>query len=124
MNELIKLLMSQTGVDQSQAEGGLGLLLKVAQDKLSSGDFSELGKAIPGALALLESAPQSGGGLLGGLASALGGGKMGVLAELVAGFSKLGVSADTARQFAPVVIGWLQKNGSTQAIEIIKKLLG
>lgn len=127
MNELIQQLISQIGVNQDQAEGGVGLLLKVAQEKLSSGDFAEVAKAIPGAAALLGAAPANGGGssLIGSLASALGGGgKLGTLAELVGGFGKLGINADTARQFGPVILDYLQKNGSSQAVAVIKKLLG
>lgn len=127
MNELIQQLVAQLGVNQQQAEGGLGLLLKVAQEKLASGDFSELLKVIPDASALLGAAPQGGGGssLIGSLASALGGGgRLGTLAELAAGFSKLGVSTDIARGFGPVVMEYLQKNGSQQALAIVRKLLG
>jgi hypothetical protein len=123
MNELIQQLVAQIGVSQAQAEGGLGLLLKVAQEKLSSGDFAEVSQAIPEATTLLGAAPQGGGSLLGGLAAALGGSRAGTLAELAAGFGKLGVNADTARRFGPVVLAYLQKNGSTQALDIVKKLL-
>jgi len=128
MNDLIQMLTSQLNLDQGQAEGGVGLLLKVAQEKLGAGDFSQLAGAIPDASKLLSAAPASGGGgllgALGGLASSLGGGKLGTLAELAAGFEKLGVGGDIARQFGPIVLAYLQKNGSGQALDIVKKLLG
>lgn len=127
MNDLIQMLTSQLNLDQGQAEGGVGLLLKVAQEKLGAGDFSQLAGAIPDASKLLSAAPAAGGGLLGalgGLASSLGGGKLGTLAELAAGFEKLGVGGDIARQFGPIVLAYLQKNGSGQALDIVKKLLG
>ena len=37
--DLIQQLMQQVGVSQDQAEGGVGLLLNTAKDKLSGGDF-------------------------------------------------------------------------------------
>lgn len=127
MNELIQMLTSQLKLDQGQAEGGVGLLLKVAQEKLAAGDFSQLVGAIPDASKLLSAAPAAGGGgllgALGGLASSLGGGKLGTLAELAAGFDKLGVGGDVARQFGPIVLAYLQKNGRGQALDIVKKLL-
>ncbi len=127
MNELIQMLTSQLNLNQGQAEGGVGLLLKVAQEKLAAGDFAQLASAIPDASTLQSAAPAAGGGgllgALGSLASSLGGGKLGTLAELAAGFDKLGVSSDIARQFGPVVLAYLQKNGSGQALDIVKKLL-
>ena len=67
MNELIQMLVSQVGINQKQAEGAVGLLLKVAQDKLSADDFSTLSGAIPDALKLLAGAPAAGGSTGAGL---------------------------------------------------------
>ena len=48
MEELIKQVVSQLGVQEGQAKGGVGLLLKLAQDKLG-GDFSKITDVIGGA---------------------------------------------------------------------------
>ena len=39
---LIEALTQQLGVSSEQAEGGAGLLLQMAKEKLSEGDFSQL----------------------------------------------------------------------------------
>jgi hypothetical protein len=62
MNELISMLVKQVGVQEGQAQGGAGLLLKLAQDKLG-GDFSKVAQYIPGAQDLIKSAPAAGWGL-------------------------------------------------------------
>jgi len=45
---LMKLVTSQLGVTQNQAMGGVGSELTLAQEKLPSGDFNALAKALPG----------------------------------------------------------------------------
>ena len=46
MTELIQQLVSQLGVQPDQAQGGAGLLFKLAQDRLG-GDFGTLSAALP-----------------------------------------------------------------------------
>ena len=129
--DLIQQLMQQAGVSQDQAEGGVGLLLNTAKDKLSGGDFSELANVIPGAEKFMSAAPaesDSGGGMmgaLGGLASSLGGGgNLGSIASLLGGFSKLGIDTDTAKKFLPVVQSFLEGKLGSGPMDAIKKLLG
>ena len=76
MNELIQQLVSQLGVNPDQAKGGAGSLFKMVQSKLG-GDFSKITQALPAVTDLIKAAPAEGGAskLLGGLASAIGGGK-------------------------------------------------
>ena len=85
MNELIQQLVSQLGVNPDQAKGGAGLLFKVAQSKLG-GDFSKITQALPAVTDLIKAAPAEGGAskLLGGLASAIGGG---IVYALIAGLA-------------------------------------
>ena len=45
--ELVQLITENLGVDQGQAEGGLGLILKHAKEKLAAGDFSKVADLIP-----------------------------------------------------------------------------
>nr|WP_082708761.1 DUF2780 domain-containing protein [Marinobacterium profundum] len=128
MSELIQQLVSAAGVTEGQAEGGSGLLLKLLQDKLSAGDFSQLSAIIPNASGLLEAAPDSGGGglmgVLGGLVSSFGGGKLGDLAGLAAGFSKLGLNADMISQFSSVLLNYIQSQGGEGVAALVKKALG
>ena len=59
---LTSLLTKQLGVTDTQASGGVGSMLKLAQEKLAAGDFDKIAKAIPGSDKYLASAKQ----LLGG----------------------------------------------------------
>lgn len=125
VNELIQQLTAGLGIQENQARGGVGLLFKVAQQKLAAGDFSELAKALPGVQCMIQQAPETGGGakLLGGLASALGGGKAADLATLAGGFSKLGIDAATARRFVPIVTQFLGARLSPAIKETVLRAL-
>ena len=59
--------------------------------------------------------------MLGGLASALGG-NAAILANLVSGFSKLGLSVD-GRKFVPIVIDFLRKHVSPDVVAKIEAAL-
>jgi len=122
MNELISLLVGQLGVDEGQAKGGAGLLFKLAQEKLGDLDFQKVKDAVPDVDDLISAAPEGGsvGGLLGGLASSLGGGDLGNLAELAGGFKSLNLDADMIAKFLPIVLSFVQGKGG----DSLKTLLG
>ena len=127
MNELIAQLVSQLGVQEGQAKGGAGLLLKLAQSKLG-GDFSKVAQALPGVQDLISSAPASGGAakLLGGLAGALGGGKAGGLADLASlagGFSQLKLDPSMIGKFVPVILSFVQGKGGQDVGRILSSVL-
>jgi hypothetical protein len=124
MNELIGTLVKQLGVQEKQAQGGAGLLLKLAQDKLG-GDFSKVAAAVPGAADLVQQAPESGGAasLLGGLASAIGGGKAADLASLAGGFSQLKLDPSMVAKFVPVILEFVKSKGGQEALGLLTKVL-
>jgi hypothetical protein len=98
------------GLSKDQLQGGLGSVLKLAQEKLQKGDFDKVAGAIPGASGYLDKAKSLGavsGPLkdLGGLNAALG---------------KLGISPDTASKFLSELPGLVSKMGG----EDVGKLLG
>ena len=113
--ELIKLLTHQLGVNQEQAQGGAGLIFKLAKDKLGADDYSQIAQQVPGIESLVDSAPGSGmlGSALNGLASNLGGGDMdmGNLAGLAGGFSKLGLDSGMIGRFIPAILSFVQAKG-------------
>jgi Protein of unknown function VcgC/VcgE (DUF2780) len=94
--ELIEQLTQNLGINENQAKGGAGLIFKLAQEKLGSGEFAQLVSAVPTVGNLVGEAPQPGGGLagaLGGLAGAMGGGgQLANIAALAGGFGQLGLS--------------------------------
>ncbi|MES9832656.1 MAG: DUF2780 domain-containing protein [Candidatus Thiodiazotropha sp. DIVDIV] len=127
MMELVQQLVAGAGVNQQQAEGGAGLLLGLVKDQLSSGDFSQVADAVPGIDSLINAAPSedSGGlgGLLGGVASALGGESAGNMAALASGFSKLDLDAGMIGKFVPIVLSFLQSQGGDGVSSLVAKVL-
>ena len=126
MMELVQQLVQGAGVSSTQAEGGAGLLFGLVKDQLSSGDFSKVADAVPGIEGLIDAAPDSGGGLggmLGGVASALGGSELGNLASLASGFSKLDLDAGMIGKFIPIVLNYLQSQGGDGLASLVKGVL-
>ena len=110
MKELIDMLVKQLGVSDTQAEGGAAVLFKAAKDKLGAAEFDKLLGGLPGLGDLLNKAPGAGGGLgglLGGLAGAVGGNAK-LISTIMGGFSKLGLTVEDAKRFAPVVMNFLR----------------
>lgn len=120
--DLIQMLVSQLGVNEQQAKGGAGLLFKIAQDKLSSQDFSKMSSTLPEVSECMRSAPAESGGLMGMLGKAVGG-KAGDLASLAAGFSKLGLDPAMIQQFLPVVLSFVQQKGGAEIVGMLQKVL-
>ncbi|MFT5716885.1 MAG: hypothetical protein ACJAWS_001188 [Oleiphilaceae bacterium] len=115
---LIPLLTQQLGVTDTQAEGGMGSLLQVAKDQLTTDEFSELGQGVPDITTLLAAAPnlipkgvssKLPGGLsgLGGLASSIGG-----ISQLTSQFEALGLSPDMIGKFASIAIDYFSSSSS------------
>jgi hypothetical protein len=125
--DLLQMLTSQLNVSKEQASGGAGLLLKLAKDKLSSGEFSQVTSAIPGIDDIISSAPKSSGltGAIGGLASAFGGGagKLGGLASLADSFGKLNLDASMIGKFIPIVLTFVQSQGGDGIKSLLEKVL-
>jgi len=93
MMELVQQLVSSTGVSEQQG--------------------------------LIDSAPSGGGmgGLLGGVAGALGGGELGNLAKLAGGFSDLGLDSGMIAKFIPVVLSFIQDKGGEGLGAIVANVL-
>lgn len=121
------MLTSQLNISEEQASGGAGLLFKLAQERLDTGDFSQITSAIPAITDLISSAPESGGlaGALGGLASSLGGnaGQLGDLASLASSFSKLDLDAGLIGKFIPIVLSFVQSQGGETLKVLLEKAL-
>ncbi|QBF82725.1 DUF2780 domain-containing protein [Shewanella maritima] len=126
-NPLVGSVMSQLGLNQSQAEGGLGTLLSVAKDNLSGSDFSQLSDSIPGADMLLSAVPALAGdsgmsGLLsqaGDLGSALQGSAM-----VYDAFEKLGISKELVAPMINIAKNYLEQNGAEDTTGLLMQGLG
>ena len=109
---LTSLLTKQLGVTDTQASGGVGSMLKLAQEKLSAGDFDQIAKAIPGSDKYLASAKQL-----------LGGANVGDKAGLQSAFSKLGMSPSMVDKFTPIVTQFVGGTGGEQAKNLLAGVL-
>ncbi|QQX80616.1 DUF2780 domain-containing protein [Shewanella sp. KX20019] len=126
-DDLVGSVMSQLGLSQGQAEGGLGSLLSLAQSSLGSSDFSSISDSIPGIDGLLSAVPEmdsdSGmSGLLskaGGFGDSLQGGAM-----VYDAFEKLGISKDLAAPMIDIVKGYLDSNGTSGSADLLMQGLG
>ncbi len=126
MKELIDMLTKNLGVSGHQAEGGAAVLFKAAKDKLGGAEFDQLLGGVPGMGELLKKAPAAGGGglggMLGGLASAMGG-NAGLIATIVGGFGKLGLTTDHAKKFVPVIMEFLKSKVGPDVVSKLEKTL-
>ncbi len=126
MKELIDMLTGALGVNASQAEGGAAVLFKAAKDKLGDGEFGKLLGGVPGLSDLLNKAPASGGGglggLLGGIAGAIGGNAK-LISTIVGGFGKLGLTPDDAKRFVPVILDFLRKKVGPDVVSKLEQTL-
>lgn len=126
MKELIDSLTKNLNISGAQAEGGAAVLFKAAKDKMGGDEFGKLLGGVPGLGDLMKKVPASSssglGAMFGGLASAVGG-NAGLIATIVSGFGKLGLKADDAKKFAPVMLDFLRTKISPDAVSKLEKTL-
>jgi hypothetical protein len=108
--------LSELDITPQQAIGGAGAMLGLAKNQLSSTDYSELAKSVPGIDML------SGGGELGALAGLLGSsgkaagldnalGNVKDTNDLNNAFSALGMDSGMIGLFTPVLLQYLGQQG-------------
>jgi hypothetical protein len=122
MQDLLTELSQKLNINESQARGGAAILFKAAKDKLGSAEFQRMLGSVPGLDALVQQAPKSGGGLLGGLAS-LAGGNAALLATIVSGFSNLRMGADQAQKFVPIILDNLRTKVGAETVDKLEQTL-
>jgi hypothetical protein len=126
MDELIKRLTRELGVDRNQARGGLVALLRAGEQNLKPADFKTLLADVPGADKLLKSAPPPSplSSIAGGLGSLLGSrSSAGRWAGLAASFSELGIDLATAKKFGPIVMDYVREHGGGDLVDKMKTAL-
>lgn len=125
--ELLQQLVEKLGVTDSQASGGTGLILQMAKEHLDGADFSKIAEYIPGAESLIAAAPSEEGegvmGMLGGIASKLGADKLGDLAGLASGFSKLDLDGGMIQKFISIITDYLKENGGDSVQQLLANVL-
>jgi hypothetical protein len=131
MNDLIGKLVANLNVEEGQAKGGVGLLLKLAQEQLGDLDFAKIKAGIGDSDAdeMIDAAPEEGAAsaLMGGIAGMLGGGdvadKLGDFTGLAEGFGKLNLSTEMITKFVPMVLEFIKERAGEEAMEMLAKVL-
>jgi len=126
MDDLVKRLSKELGVNKKQAQGGLVALLRAGQQNMARVDFEQFVADIPGADKLLKSAPPPStlSSLAGGLGSLFGGrSSPGRWAGLAASFTELGIDLATAKKFGPIVIDYVRHHGGENLVDKMRAAL-
>lgn len=124
--QIVTQLASQVGVSEQQAGGGIGALMKYAQQSLDQEQFAKVANALPELAGLLESAPaiDQDSTTVTQLSTLLGESDTAdtakKLANLHNSLDKLGLNSEQIRQFIPVVIDYAKSKGG----DAIAGLLG
>lgn len=98
---IVGALKSTLGVTDNQAEGGLGSILTLAQEKLAKGDFDKIAQVVPGSQKYLDAAKKL-GAVTGPLMNSAG---------LNSALGRLGIAPETAAKFTPTVLDAVGKVG-------------
>lgn len=126
LDELLNKIQAKTGLTPDQSKAALGLVLKLAKDKLGP-DFSKISAVLPGAEALIAGAPQAGGlaGMASGLLGSFGGGagKLAGLASLAGAAQKAGLSMEQVTGAGQQAAEYLKAKGGPALGDMIKKAL-
>lgn len=127
MNELVTRVAENVGIDPATAEKAIGMMLGFLQREAADGPIAKMIEAIPGADALIAQyngeGTGGGGGLLGGLLSAVGagGGVMALGQQLMS--QGLGMGEITA--LAKETIGYAkEKVGADVVDEVVASVPG
>ena len=123
MQELFTQLSKRLDIDEHQARNGAAILFRAARDKLGGAEFQRVLGGLPGLAELLRQVPAANAGLLGTLAAALGGGNAAILANIVTGFGHLGLSAEMAKRFVPIIGEFLRRHVGADAVAEIEGAL-
>lgn len=112
--DLDSLLGKQLSLTSDQSKGGIGAILGLVKEKMSSADFDKIAAAIPGADKYVSKAK-----------------KLGLLDKplqnkegLDAAFSKLGIPQDKAAKMVPTVTDLVGTIGGDQVKSLMSGILG
>ena|SRR5688572_27469060 len=110
---IVGALKSTLGVTDNQAEGGLGSILTLAQEKLAKGDFDKIAQVVPGSQKYLDAAKKL-GAVTGPLTNSAG---------LNSALSRLGIPPETVAKFTPTVLDAVGKVGGDSVRNLLASAL-
>jgi len=123
--ELIDKLRKDLGVNERQAQGGVGAVLYVIKDHLSSEDFEEILHMMPESEGWMKLSPEGEPGFFGVLDNvfkSVAGGSLEVGARLGGHFHSLGISTKLVGPFLKHVFAYLEENLDGKAQREVSKL--
>lgn len=108
--DLISLLVSNPDVSEDRSTGVAGMLFKLTEVQLNSGESAQITDNVSGIDDTLSAAPAAAGG---GLISSVdgGSGNRSALAYLACGFDRLGMDSSMTGKFVPVVLDVVRNPG-------------
>lgn len=120
--EIVEHLIKELGVSAKQAEGGAGLLLELAQQRLSPDEFAKIASVVPAISDVIGKAPRQVGRPIGPVRetllrwfSGLGG-----LAVAASGFERLGGDKHSVRDFADALIRFFDTKGREEIATLLR----
>lgn len=124
VTQLMPLVVSQLGVTDRQARGGLGALFQASESVLSAQDFNLLKKYVPEADQLMSEAPAT-NSLLGGALEYAGAGQgTTAAANLLTQFNDLGLGSEMIARYSDVTGDYLKEKSPDLARTFSDSLLG
>ena len=121
---LTNILVSQLGVTQQQALGGVGAIFQAAKANMAHQAFTSLSQSIPGMSQMLAAAPQV-SQPLSGATSMLGsmGSTVNTMASLASSFQQLNLSPSMVNQFIPVVVDYVRNTSGQMTANLLQSAL-
>ena len=123
---LLNTVKSSTGVTSEQAIGGTSAMLGLAKNNLSTTQYTELTKSVPGLSALTGNNALSNLSSVTGLLGKTDSSKVSALnnamtnvkttADMNSAFSQLGMNSSMVTQFAPVILQYLGTQGTSGSV--------
>ena len=117
-NVLVNDVSKQLNINRTQSAGGIGSLLQMAGQAVSSKEFSILKKAIPDAEALIAKAPSL-PSTMSDTSAFSEDGLLGSLGPITSQFSALGLNSNNIAPLIQIVLGFLSQQKSTEAYNIL-----
>ncbi len=121
MDDLIKQLTAQLGIDSNQATQAAGSVMSLLKSEAGDDLFGKVASAIPGALAAAESAktPTSAGGGAGLVGTVMGmlGGSAGKGFALAAALKALGIDESKLGSFGQIVVNFIQQKAGNDVVQ-------
>ena len=122
--ELVERLKEKLGVTRGQAAGGAGLLLHLAQERLTSEEFVQVADTAPAISDIIGKAPRCNTLAISRLRVMVSRrfGGLGELTPLVVPFGKLGLDKAMLRRFSCELLKFFREKGGVKIHEMLQSV--